>query len=87
MSVFQIQTKREVVSNTYEINAISIKIGEVVLGKSAVIYTDFLNNNGSIIKTTMDKLEQPEYGNWGTNDNYIVDWVCRKYAITKTSVI
>jgi hypothetical protein len=83
MSLVQINTKTEIISNTYEINAINVKIGELILNTSVVVYTDFLNNNGSIIKTTRDILTDWDYKNWGTNDLYIIDWICRKYALQK----
>lgn len=83
MSLVQINTKTEIISNTYEINAINVKIGELILNTSVVIYTDFLNNVGSIIKTTRDVLTDADYRNWGSNDSYIIDWVCRKYALIK----
>ena len=83
MSVIQINTKTEIISNTYEINAINIKIGELILNTSVVVFTDFLNNNGSIIKTTRDVLIDNDYKFWGANDLYIVDWICRKYALQR----
>jgi len=66
---------------TQTINTIRCKITEIDLNVSATIVTEFYDTNGSLVKATTDILRGYDYYDWGSDDKYIYDWICKKYNL------
>jgi hypothetical protein len=56
-------------------SSVIINVLRVTLGISAEIEVRFLNPDGVIIEIKYLTLSQPDYANWGSDDQFIVDWV------------
>ena len=78
---YQIQPfdKTETITNT--INSIQVSVVDIVLGVSAKVITEYFSN-GRGLYLMQDILTGDDYTNWGSDDDYIVNWVCKKYNIT-----
>ena len=61
--------------------SISIEILSIDLNTSANIKVLFYDDIGHIIDDKLLLLEQPEYTNWGSDDTFIISWVCEKLNI------
>jgi len=55
-----------------------IKILELEIFKSVRIMVDFLDNENKIVDRRFYILEGEDYNNWGTDDNYVVEWIKQK---------
>ena len=78
---YQIQAfdKTETFTNT--INSISVSVFDMILGVSAKILTQYFDN-GRGVYMTQDILTGDDYTNWGSDDDYIINWICQKYNLT-----
>jgi hypothetical protein len=60
---------------------ISISILELVLNTKAIIKVLYYDDDYKIIENKILSLEQPDYGNWGSDDNFIINWVFEKLGL------
>lgn len=80
MSEYQIQDKTEIVETTYSQFVIEVQEIQLnVCAKIRVILYDSLKTKADAKYLT---LLQPEYSNWGSDDNFIVNWVCNQLGLT-----
>lgn len=79
---YQIQPFEKTETFTNEISSIRIGVYDLVLGVSAKITTTYNNDKGGCVYITDDLLIGDDYLNWGSDDNYIVNWICQKYNLT-----
>lgn len=66
--------------------AVKVIVLSVDLGVSANIDAHILNSVGSIVEVQHLVLSQPEYGYWGTDDQFVVNWTLQKLGFTKNPV-
>ena len=65
-----------------EYKYIQVGIMEINLGVSASIITCFMDANNVVCKREIAILEGDDYKQWGTDDDYILQWVIKKYNLT-----
>ena len=78
---YQIQPIVKTKTLTEDITNIIVSVSDVILGQSAMVNTVFQNET-RVVYTASDILSDEDYLNWGSDDKYIVNWVCRKYNLT-----
>jgi len=72
---------------------IVIKIGEIKFGESATFFVYFYNtteitfNESNIINMQVLIIEGDEYRGWKDDDQYIIDLICTKLGITKSTLV
>lgn len=71
-----------VICETNIIDNINIDIIELKLNAYAVIETCFYSGS-TFIKKTHDILNNDNYYKWGSDDNYIINFICNKYNLSK----
>jgi len=64
--------------------AVRVIVLSVDLGVSASIEAQILNTEGVIVAVVPLKLEQPEYSEWGLDDEFVVNWTLQQLGVTKS---
>jgi len=64
--------------------AVRVIVLSVDLGVSANIEAQLLNDDGSIVAVVPLKLEQPEYSEWGLDDEFVVNWTLQQIGAIKS---
>ena len=62
-------------------HSFSVNIVHVKMFESVMIAVTFLDENKAIIDRTTLNLTGDDYKNWGTDDNYLVNYVATKYGM------
>jgi hypothetical protein len=62
-------------------SSVNITVTEIDLNTKANIRVIFYDNDYNSIKTEYLVLEQPDYSNWGTDDQFIVDWTLQQLGL------
>ena len=62
-------------------HSFSVNIIDVRIFESVMISVDFFDENGGCIDRTRLHLSGEDYTNWGTDDNYLVNYVAAKYGM------
>jgi hypothetical protein len=57
-----------------------VYIVDYQLNKSARIVAQLLDDTKMLDKQVL-LLEGQDFARWGDDDNYIIDWVCKKYGL------
>jgi hypothetical protein len=78
---YQIQPIVKTKTLTEDITNIIVSVSDVILGQSAMVNTVFQNET-RVVYTASDILSDEDYLNWGSDDKYIINWVCQKYGLT-----
>ena len=63
------------------IHSISITVKNVILYKSAEIFVNFYDETERFLDVKMVELTGDDYLNWGSNDDYITNFVSQKLGI------
>ena len=79
---YQIQPIIKTETFTSTIDYINVSVKEVTLNKAATIFTEFYKSNGVCIEIKTDYLLGDDYLAWGNDDNYVINWVCKRYNLT-----
>ena len=66
-------------STTFSLAEVSVQ--SINLGVSANVRVLFYTQDKSEIRVKDLVLEQPEYGQWGTNDKFIIDWALAQIGV------
>ena len=61
--------------------SVRIIVLSVELGISANIDAQLLDSQGVIVEVKHLVLQQPDYSNWGTDDQFIVDWTLQQLGL------
>jgi hypothetical protein len=82
----QIQPFVKTTTFSDEIKYITVSVSSIILGIQATVETLFQNEQRTVY-STKDVLSGDDYKNWGSDDEYIINWVCKKYGLVldKTS--
>jgi hypothetical protein len=83
MSVVQI-VPVEIPQSPIVETAVRVIVLSVDLGVSASIEAQILNAEGSIVAVVPLKLEQPDYSQWGLDDEFVVNWTLTQLGLTKS---
>jgi hypothetical protein len=82
MSVVQI-VPVEIPQSPIVETAVRVIVLSVDLGVSASIEAQILNAEGSIVAVVPLKLEQPDYSQWGLDDEFVVNWTLTQLGLSK----
>jgi hypothetical protein len=66
--------------------AVRVIVLSVDLGVSASIDAQILNADGGVVEVKHLKLEMPDYGYWGTDDQFVVNWTLTQLGLSKPTV-
>jgi len=64
--------------NVQVITGFRINIRNVVLNTKAVINVECLNSSNNVIDTKTLIMTGNDYANWGSSDNYVINWVAQQ---------
>jgi hypothetical protein len=67
---------------TYNIDYIIINVTNIQLNQSADVQVVFCDNTKFMVDVVSFTLSGEDYQNWGSNDDYIINYVCSKYNIS-----
>lgn len=67
------------------IDSVFIRVSDVSLGTSAVIDAKSYYGD-SLVTSQMLVLSQPEYSEWGSDDEWLVNWVFTQLGYSRPSV-
>ena len=62
-------------------HSFSLNIHEVRIFESVMMSIDFFDENGNCIDRDRLNLTGEDYSNWGADDNYLVNYVAKKYGM------
>lgn len=79
-NVYQCQPKEYIIKKY--ISYFSIQVNEFEFNKSVTLVICLFDENNYIITNEIIKLEGQDYLRWGTDDNYIINYICQKYNLT-----
>ena len=54
------------------------------LGVSANIEAQLINPDGLVVEVKSLKLEQPDYSQWGSDDEFVVNWTLQQLGLQKS---
>jgi hypothetical protein len=63
--------------------AVRVIVLSVDLGMSASIEAQILNSEGVVVEVKHLTLEQPDYSQWGTDDEFVVNWTLQQLGLSK----
>lgn len=84
MSVVQI-VPVEIPQSPIVQTSIRIIVTRVELGVSANIDAHILNADGAVVEVKHLVLSQPDYANWGLDDQFIVDWTLQQLGLSPST--
>lgn len=79
----QIEIKESVLTEVHKIKRICVMVTNVILHVSCTVAYSLFDDTGRIVKTDVLILTGDDYTNWGSNDNYIQDFILTKLGYTK----
>lgn len=78
----QINVQDKTITTTTVVKSIEIESVELKIGNSAKIFVRLLDENGGLITNEIVRIEGNDYNNWGTDDQYIIDYVLTTLGLT-----
>ena len=66
------------------VHSFTVKVNNVILHTSAKIMVQLNDENNNLIDIKMIDLDGNDYLNWGSNDDYITNYVAQKLGFTIT---
>jgi len=63
--------------------AVKVIVLSVNLGVSANIEAQLLNSECAVVEVKSLVLSQPDYGYWGSDDSFVVNWTLTQLGLTK----
>ena len=79
----QINVQDKTITTTTIVKSIEIESVELKIGDSAKVFVRLLNENGGLVSNEIVRLEGSDYSNWGTDDQYLVDFVLTTLGLTE----
>lgn len=79
----QINVQDKTITTTTIVKSIEIESVELKIGDSAKVFVRLLNENGGLVSNEIVRLEGTDYSNWGTDDQYLVDFVLTTLGLTE----
>ena len=80
MSTVQVQPKDIVTTKT--VGSMSISITGITFGQSATFNVLLFEPSGQLIRCDQQTLSGADYDAWGTNDQYVTDYMLNLYGLT-----
>ena len=79
----QINVQDKTITTTTVVKSIEIESAEVKLGQSAKVYVRLLDENGGLVGNEIVRVEGTDYENWGSDDQYLVDYILTTLGLTE----
>jgi len=79
----QINVQDKTITTTTIVKSIEIESVELKIGDSAKVFVRLLDENGGLVSNEIVRLEGTDYSNWGTDDQYLVDFVLTSLGLTE----
>jgi hypothetical protein len=79
MSNIAIQTKQ--ITDTFNVDSIDVSLVRLNFGVSA-IFNVTLKQNGAPVRVEQVTMDKQDYLNWGSNDNYVIQFICLQLGLT-----
>lgn len=79
----QINVQDKTITTTTIVKSIEIESVELKIGDSAKVFVRLLDENGGLVSNEIVRLEGTDYSNWGTDDQYLVDFVLTTLGLTE----
>jgi len=70
---------------SYDIVKLEYQIDTLVANSFCKISVFLVEPDGNRIKRIQLMLSDPEYSLWGNNDEWLLDWICAKCGVVRTS--
>ena len=77
----------EPTSVSFNIVKVTYEIIKLVPNHSCEISAFLTEANGNRVKRYNLKLEEPEYNQWGEDDTFLIEWICRQCGLNKAPVV
>ena len=77
---YNIQPKEIITINL--INRITIQTHNIIMNESVNLLVSYYDDKDKYCETIHLILDGDDYKNWGTDDNYLLNWVCNKLNLT-----
>ena len=68
---------------SFTATSLTYKIDELYPNKTCKIIAYLVESNGNRIKRYDLQMHEHEYSEWGTDDNYLIDWICEKCGVSR----
>ena len=72
-------------TQTQTCTSVSVRVVELQLGTSATLSVQLLDADNNIIKNDRIIVSGADYIAWGTDDDYIKNYVLARYGLTQSS--
>lgn len=69
--------------NTITYSAIEIFVIGIVLGVNARLGVRIFGKDGKPVDSKQLTMEGEDYKNWGSDDDYVIDFVCKQLGFTR----
>ena len=69
-------------STTKIITSFKVFVNSVDLFEKAKIRVQLFDTNNNFVKMEFLEMSGEDYNNWGSDDNYIINYVAQKYGFT-----
>lgn len=79
----QINVQDKTITTSLIVKSIEIMSTEVKLNESAYFKVRLLDENGNLINVEKIVMEGTDYSNWGSDDNYVIDFILTSLGLTK----
>lgn len=70
----------QVIQTSFTVTALAIDVRSMTLGVSVSLMVRLLTDNGSIADVQVIEMAGSDYANWGSDDNYVVNFCLAKLA-------
>lgn len=85
--MLKLNIKKKTITKTYDCAYLGIFLSSMSLGTSVTFNVNTFDENGQVVNTDTIKIEGKEYEQWGNDDQYIIDYICKKLNVDKTEIV
>lgn len=79
----QINVQDKTITTSVIVKSIEIMSTEVKLNEAAYFMVKSLDENGNLVNIERVSMEGNDYSNWGSDDNYVIDFILTSLGLTK----
>lgn len=79
----QINVQDKTITTSVIVKSIEIMSTEVKLNEAAYFMVKSLDENGNLVNIERVSMEGTDYSNWGSDDNYVIDFILTSLGLTK----
>lgn len=72
---------------SFNITKVTYEIRKLIPNQSCEISAFLTESNGNRVKRFNLVLGQPEYDMWGTDDTFLINWICSQCGVIRAPVV